>query len=92
MVEWADRFDAPIYLHEADRQWVMRPSERIRFWSGETYALADGITLIRLGGHFPGGMVLHWKQGAGGKGVLLSGDIIQVVADRRWVSFMYSYY
>jgi hypothetical protein len=22
---------------------------------------------------------------------LLSGDIIQVVADRRWVSFMYSY-
>lgn len=91
MVEWADRFDAPIYLHEADREWVMRPSERIRFWSGETYALADGITLIRLGGHFPGGTVLHWKEGAGGKGVLLSGDIIQVVADRRWVSFMYSY-
>ena len=91
MVEWADRFDAPIYLHEADRQWVMRPSERIRFWSGETFPLADDVTLIRLGGHFPGGTVLHWKQGAGGKGVLLSGDIIQVVADRQWVSFMYSY-
>lgn len=36
MVEWADRFDIPVYLHEADRRWVMRPSERIRFWSGET--------------------------------------------------------
>ncbi|MEO9030314.1 MAG: MBL fold metallo-hydrolase, partial [Ktedonobacteraceae bacterium] len=35
--------------------------------------------------------VLHWRQGAGGQGVLLSGDIIQVVADRQWISFMYSY-
>src|SRR5260221_12746323 len=91
MVEWADRFDIPIVLHEACREWVMRPSERIAFWSGETYLLSDGMTLLRLGGHFPGGTVLHWKQGAGGKGALLSGDIIQVVADRRWVSFMYSY-
>lgn len=91
MVEWAERFDIPIYLHEADRQWVMRPDEHIIFWSGETCPLKDGVTLIRLGGHFPGGTVLHWQQGAGGKGVLLSGDIIQVVADRQWVSFMYSY-
>jgi len=91
MVEWANRFDIPIYLHEADREWVMRPSERITFWSGETYPLSDSMILIRLGGHFPGGTVLHWKQGDGGKGALLSGDIIQVVADRRWVSFMYSF-
>jgi hypothetical protein len=35
MVEWADRFDARIVLHEADRNWVMRPSERIEFWSGD---------------------------------------------------------
>ncbi len=91
MVEWSNRFDIPIYLHEADREWVMRPSERITFWSGETYPLSDSMILIRLGGHFPGGTVLHWQQGAGGKGALLSGDIIQVVADRRWVSFMYSY-
>ena len=69
----------------------MRPGERITFWSGETYPLKEGITLHRLGGHFAGGTVLHWKQGAGGKGVLLSGDIITVVSDRRYVSFMYSY-
>jgi len=91
MVEWAEQFDAPIYLHEANRRWVMRPSERITFWSGETHHLWNGVTLLRLGGHFPGGTVLYWPQGADGKGVLLSGDIIQVVADRRWVSFMYSY-
>jgi hypothetical protein len=91
MVEWAQRFDVPIYLHESDRQWVMRPSEHIVFWSGETRPLAGDTTLIRLGGHFRGGQVLHWPAGAEGKGVLLSGDIIQVVADRNWVSFMYSY-
>ncbi len=91
MVEWAERFDMPIYLHEADREWVMRPGERIHFWAGETRALSDDLLLIRLGGHFPGGAVLHWKRGAGGKGALLSGDIIQVVADRQKVSFMYSY-
>jgi hypothetical protein len=90
-VEWSERFDAPIYLHEADRQWVMRPSGRIHFWAGESYHLRDGITLHRLGGHFAGGTVLHWQQGAEGRGVLLAGDIIQVVSDRRWVSFMYSY-
>ncbi len=91
MIEWAERFQAPVYLHEADRRWVMRPDKHITFWSGETYPLWDDISLLRLGGHFAGGTVLHWPQGADGKGVLLTGDIIYVVADRAWVSFMYSY-
>jgi hypothetical protein len=90
-VEWAETFDVPIYIHEDDKIWVIRPSDRIRFWSGETLELAEGLTLHRLGGHFKGGTVLHWGHGNGGKGVLLTGDIIQVVADQRWVSFMYSY-
>ena len=88
MVDWAEAFNAPIYLHEADRQWVMRPHERIQFWSGETRPLMGDATLIRLGGHFAGGTVLHWAKG---QGILLTGDIIAVVADRAWVSFMYSY-
>jgi glyoxylase-like metal-dependent hydrolase (beta-lactamase superfamily II) len=91
MVIWAERFNASIYIHDADRKWVMRPSERIVFWSDETLSLTDNITLVRLGGHFAGSSVLHWKNGAEGKGVLLTGDTIQVIADRRWVSFMYSY-
>lgn len=91
MVEWSQHFDAPIYLHEADRQWVMRPDERITFWSGESKTLLDNITLVRLGGHFQGSTVLHWPGGADGKGLLLTGDTLQVVADRNWVSFMYSY-
>jgi glyoxylase-like metal-dependent hydrolase (beta-lactamase superfamily II) len=92
MVEWSRTFaNAPVYLHGDDAEWVMRSDERIHFWEGETKALPGGVTAIRCGGHFAGGTVLHWPDGAGKKGALLSGDIIQVVPDTRFVSFMWSY-
>jgi hypothetical protein len=91
MVEYARAFDAPVYLHAADREWVMRVDERLVFWDGDTRVLEPGVTLLRLGGHFAGGTVLHWADGQEGRGALLSGDIVQVVQDRRWVSFMRSY-
>lgn len=91
MVEWGQAFDAPVYLHEADRRWVMRPDPAIEFWDGTTKELFGGLTLICAGGHFPGATVAHWPAGAEGRGVLLTGDIIHVVADRRYVTFMYSY-
>jgi hypothetical protein len=86
MVEWAHRFGCPVLLHEADREWIMRPDDAIELWSGETRELGDGLTLIRCGGHFAGGTVLHRADGT-----LLSGDIVQVIPDRSHVSFMYSY-
>jgi hypothetical protein len=88
---WAEAFDAPVYLHASERPWVMDPHNGVRFWDGECKELMDGLTLLRLGGHFQGGQVLHWPGGAGGKGALLTGDIVQVAADPRWVSFMYSF-
>ena len=92
MVEWSRAFgDAPIYIHRANEPWVMRPDAHIVFWDTDTYSLWDGITLIRCGGHFPGSTVLHWAAGAENRGVLLTGDTIMVVTDRRWVTFMYSY-
>ena len=91
MVEWAHTFQAPIYLHESNRQYVMRPDERIEYWDGETKQINDQVTLIRCGGHFTGSTVLHWAGGAEGRGALLTGDTITVVPDRRFVSFMYSY-
>ena len=91
MVEWSLAFNCPIYLHAADRQHVMRPDPAIEFWQGETKTLGDGLTLIRCGGHYVGGTVLHWAAGAEGRGALLTGDILTVVSDRRYVSFMYSY-
>jgi hypothetical protein len=91
MVEWSARLHAPILLHAADQQWVMRPDPSIEHWTGETRELWDGMSLLRAGGHFTGGTVLHWPAGAGGRGALLTGDIVQVAQDRRWVSFMYSF-
>ena len=61
MVEWAHTFGCPIYLHEAERKWVMRSDPSVRFWEGETHELGGGLTLIRCGGHFEGGQVLHWR-------------------------------
>jgi glyoxylase-like metal-dependent hydrolase (beta-lactamase superfamily II) len=90
-VEWSHAFGgAPILIPEADRQWLMRPDPAVRLWSG-THEVAPGVTLLQLGGHFPGSAVLHWSAGAGGKGALLTGDTISVVQDRRFVTFMRSY-
>ncbi|MDB4950640.1 MAG: beta-lactamase domain protein [Gemmatimonadetes bacterium] len=92
MVEWSRALGGiPVHLHEDDRRWVMRPDPCIRFWRGETMELAPGMTLVRCGGHFAGGAVLHWADGAGGRGALLSGDVIQVAPDLRTVSFLRSY-
>ena len=91
MVEWSRAFNAPIHLHAADRDWVMREDDAIRYWDGETLKLSDGVTLIRCGGHFPGGTVLHWQDGADGKGIVCSGDVLTVTVDRKWLSFMRSY-
>jgi len=91
MVDWSRAFDCPVHLHAADRQWVMRPDPAIKFWEGDTLPLLPGVTLIRGGGHFPGGTMLHVAQGAGGRGALLSADIATVTPDRKFLSFMRSY-
>ena len=92
MVDWSEALGGvPIHIHESNRQYVMRPSDRVSYWAGETLGLDQGITLRRCGGHFAGSSVLHWAAGADGKGVLMTGDTIMVVPDTRWVSFMYSY-
>jgi glyoxylase-like metal-dependent hydrolase (beta-lactamase superfamily II) len=92
MVEWSDAFGGvPIYLHENNRKWVQRESDKVVYWSGETYTLSPSATLYRVPGHFSGGTVLHWPDGADGAGALFTGDVMQVTQDRRFVSFMYSY-
>lgn len=88
---FAQALGATVHLHTADRQHVTHASGRIEFWDGERLQLPGGVTLIRAGGHFAGGTVLHWAAGASGSGVLLTSDIIRVVPDRRYVAFLYSY-
>jgi len=92
MVAWSQAFDnAPIYIPEVDSEYVMRHDPAIRYWDGAALELMPGVTLVQCGGHFPGSAVLHWADGADGRGALMVGDTLTVVPDRRYVSFMTSY-
>lgn len=88
MQDWAEAFNAPIYLHASDSEWIMRHSPAIQLWKGDELELMPSVKLLRLGGHFAGGCVLHWSRG---EGILLAGDILQVTPGADAVSFMWSY-
>lgn len=90
-LEWSAAFDdAPVYVNAADTEWLGRRGPAITEWDDEV-TLTEGLTLIKVGGHFPGSAVAHWAQGADGRGALLGGDSITPNPDRRTVAFMRSY-
>jgi len=92
MATWSAAFgDCPVYVHAADAEWVQYRTPGLTLWHGETREVLPGVTLINTGGHFEGSTALHWAGGAGGSGLLLVGDSLTVVMDRRYLSFMYSY-
>ncbi|MDX1436763.1 MAG: hypothetical protein R3335_08130 [Anaerolineales bacterium] len=92
MVEWSHAFGkAPIYLHRDFERWVQRPDPVIQYWDGESLALEAGVALHRCGGHFTGQTILHWPDGAEGRGAVFTSDALFVNPGRREVAFMYSY-
>lgn len=91
LVEWSKAFNAPVYIHAGNREWVTRPDPAVVLWEGAAKPLAEGLTVVHCGGHFEGAAVLHWDKGAEERGVVLCADTIDVVADARYMSFMYSY-
>jgi glyoxylase-like metal-dependent hydrolase (beta-lactamase superfamily II) len=86
--EWARELGAEILVPSADEQWL-RAGSAVRTWSGVLPVL-PGVTLVQCGGHFPGSAVVHWADGADGRGVLLSGDTIFVTPGEDRVSFVWS--
>ena len=91
VVEWSHAFGgAPVYMPVADREQFVRPDPVVVWYEGNV-DLWPGLTLIQTGGHFEGSSVLHWADGAEGRGALFTGDSISVAQDRRWVTFMRSY-
>ena len=90
-VEWSRALGGvPVLVAEADLGWVRRPDPVIRPWSGRL-ELLPGVTLLQIGGHFPGSAVVHWAHGAAGRGVLLAGDSVFPNPDRVTISFMRSF-
>jgi len=91
MVEWSRAFgNVPIYVHGADREWVLRSDPAVVLWDGDRLRVNDELTLVHCGGHFDGGTVLHWAGRNGGAGRLLTGDVIAVLSDHD-VTFMHNY-
>ncbi|MBC8093145.1 MAG: hydrolase [Pseudonocardia sp.] len=89
-VGWSHRLGSvPVLVHAADREWVRREDPVIREWSDAEEVL-PGVTLVTVGGHFPGAAVAH-VVGADGAGALLTGDSILPVPATGWVTFMRSY-
>jgi len=89
-VEWSHRFGGvPVYLNRQDEEWLQRDDAVVQRWDDEVEVL-PGITLHRIGGHFPGSAVARFA-GADGRGVLLSGDTVAGTPDQHWVSFMRSF-
>jgi len=80
----------PVYWAEDDQEWVRRPDDAFVFWR-DVAEPVPGVTLYQCGGHFAGSAVLHWPAGAGGKGLVLSGDTYMVGSDRATVGFLRSY-
>ncbi|WP_228414274.1 hypothetical protein [Chryseobacterium sp. CH21] len=88
IVEWGKAFNAPVYIHEADKMWIQRKDPIIKIWSGREMELWEGMKIVLCGGHFDGAAVLFVpKQG----GQLFTGDNPQVCSDLKSVSFLYSY-
>ncbi|KAJ9151815.1 Metallo-beta-lactamase family protein [Pleurostoma richardsiae] len=66
-VEWAKAFGCPVYLSAADREWTTRdePAQQVFLTEVETEiavgGVGTGVKAVRLGGHFPGSMVLLFE-------------------------------
>ena len=89
-VTWSHRFGrVPVYLQAADAEWLQREDPVVQTW-GEQAEVLPGLTLHRIGGHFPGSAVAHFT-GADGRGVLLTGDTVAGTPDEHWVSFLRSF-
>ncbi|NRA88188.1 MAG: hypothetical protein HRU28_12540 [Rhizobiales bacterium] len=89
--DWATEFNIPIYIHHDDKEWFQDDDDNVLFWQGDTLNLEDDLTLIKCGGHFNGGTILHWSNTHDNKGAVFTADIIAPQARHNSLSFMYSY-
>lgn len=85
MHTWAETFNCPVYIHQSDAAWITDKSERIHLWEGAELRLLDGVSIINIGGHFPGSAVLHVDK------QLFAGDSLYISRSRQYISSMYSY-
>jgi hypothetical protein len=62
-VQWARAFACPVYIAAEDQSWTTFASEhQVALTESSTPILDTGVTAVKLGGHFPGSLVLHYNS------------------------------
>ena len=63
-LDWAKTFDCPVYFSLEDVEWVSQPDPdgRRNLIEGTFEDIIDGVEAIKVGGHFPGSLVLLWEK------------------------------
>ena len=63
-IQWARAFECPVYIAEEDRKWTtMTSSHQVPLTEPSTTLLDGSVNIIKVGGHFPGSLVLlHNKR------------------------------
>ena len=87
MARGGETFECPVLVHARDREWIPEAAPCIELWEGDNREVVPGVDLHRLGGHFPGSSVLHWRE----QRAVFAGDTVLVTADRQHVAFQWSY-
>lgn len=90
MKRWSQVFGCPVYIHRADSEWIVDAGSHIELWSGAGKELWDGMTLIQVGGHFPGSAILR-SPSHSPHGTLFCGDTFVISPSRKHVAAQYSY-
>ncbi|KAI3319261.1 beta-lactamase-like protein [Xylariaceae sp. AK1471] len=57
-LEWARAFDCPVYLAAEDKEWLAQLDSKHQVFVTETETNVFGTKVLKLGGHFPGSLIL----------------------------------
>lgn len=87
--EWSTTFGATVLVSNRDAEWLARMSDGFVLWDDQQ-DLAPGLSLHRVGGHFPGMAIALWAA-PDGLGVMLNGDAYPPTPAAGWVKFQRSF-
>jgi len=77
-LDWAKTFHCDVYLAKDDEEWLNRKDVegRRRLFEGVSQQVVDGVTAVKVGGHFPGSLVLHWSGVGVGAKLLIADSFV----------------
>jgi glyoxylase-like metal-dependent hydrolase (beta-lactamase superfamily II) len=78
----SEGLDAPLFVHEAEREQVRRPYE-VRATFSRRHMVDDDFEVIPIPGHTPGATAFVWDSGD--HRVLFTGDTIELI-DGEWTT------